>query len=42
MAAYEAIFGEPTVYAAHMKGLKLMVSKCGGLIALGLDGLLER
>lgn len=42
MAAYEAIFGDPAVYAAHMKGLSLMLKKRGGLSTLGLDGLLER
>lgn len=42
MAAYEAIFGESLVFAAHMKGLQLMLRIRGGLSKLGLNGLLER
>ncbi|KAF2482383.1 hypothetical protein BDY17DRAFT_324669 [Neohortaea acidophila] len=42
MAAYEAIFGDSEVFAAHMKGLQMMLKLRGGLGTLGLDGLLER
>lgn len=42
MAAYEAVFGDPAVYKAHMKGLSLMIDKRGGLQNLGLNGFLER
>lgn len=42
MAAYEAVFGDPAVYKAHMKGLSLMIDKRGGLHNLGLGGFLER
>lgn len=42
MAACEAVFGDPAVYKAHMKGLSLMIGKRGGLHNLGLDGFLER
>lgn len=42
MAAYESIFGESEVYAAHMMGLQQMLKLRGGLGSLGLDGLLER
>ena len=42
MAAYEAVFGESHVFAAHMKGLQLILKMRGGLATLGLNGLLER
>ncbi|USW48642.1 Putative fungal transcription factor [Septoria linicola] len=42
MAAYEAIFGDPDTFAAHMKGLQMMLKVKGGLSTLGLNGLLER
>lgn len=42
MAAYEAVFGDPNAFAAHMKGLQMMVKMRGGLSNLGLNGLLER
>lgn len=42
MAAYEAIFGDSEVFAAHMKGLQMMLKLRGGLSGLGLNGLLER
>lgn len=42
MAAYEAVFGDRTIFNTHMTGLLRMVSLRGGLPALGLDGLLER
>lgn len=42
MAAYEAIFGDSEVFAAHIRGLKMMLRMRGGLGKLGLDGLLER
>lgn len=42
MAAYEAIFGDSDVFAAHMRGLQMMLKMRGGLGSLGLDGLLER
>lgn len=42
MAAYEAVFGDSEVFAAHMKGLQMMLKLRGGLSNLGLNGLLER
>ena len=42
MASYEAIFGDSDVFAAHMKGLQMMLKLRGGLANLGLNGLLER
>jgi len=42
MAAYEAVFGDSKVFAAHMKGLQMMLKMRGGLSTLGLNGLLER
>lgn len=42
IAAYESIFGDSEVFAAHMKGLQMMLKMRGGLSTLGLDGLLER
>lgn len=42
MAAYEAIFGDSEVFAAHMRGLQMMLKMRGGLSTLGLNGLLER
>lgn len=42
MAAYESIFGNSDHFAAHMKGLQLMLKMRGGLSTLGLSGLLER
>jgi len=42
MAAYEAIFGDSQVFAAHMRGLQTMLELRGGLSSLGLNGLLER
>lgn len=42
IAAYEAVFGDSTVFAAHMKGLQMMLKLRGGLSTLGLNGLLER
>lgn len=42
IAAYEAIFGSNEVFAAHMKGLRMMLKLRGGLANLGLNGLLER
>ena len=42
MAAYEAIFGDSEVFAAHMKGLQMMLRLRGGFGKLGLNGLLER
>lgn len=42
MAAYEAVFGDSAVFAAHMKGLQSMLQLRGGLGTLGLNGLLER
>ena len=42
MAAYEAMHGDPEVFAAHMKGLQTMLKIRGGFSALGQDGLLER
>lgn len=42
MAAYEAVFGDSAVFAAHMKGLHQMLELRGGLGVLGLNGLLER
>ena len=42
MAAYESIFGDSEVSAAHMKGLQKMLKMRGGLGTLGLNGLLER
>lgn len=42
MAAYEAVFGDSQVFAAHMKGLQMMLKLRGGLRTLGLNGLLER
>ena len=42
MAAYEALFGDRRIFNTHMTGLLRMVSLRGGLLALGLDGLLER
>ncbi|EMC99477.1 hypothetical protein BAUCODRAFT_50852, partial [Baudoinia panamericana UAMH 10762] len=42
MAAYEAIFGDSATFAAHMRGLKMMLKLRGGFPTLGLNGLLER
>ena len=42
MASYEAVFGDSAVFAAHMKGLQMMIRLRGGLSTLGLNGLLER
>ena len=42
MAAYEAVFGDSSVFSAHMQGLSMMLNMRGGLGTLGLDGLLER
>lgn len=42
MAAYESIFGDSRVFAAHMLGLQKMLKLRGGLATLGLNGLLER
>lgn len=42
IAAYESIFGDSEVFAAHMKGLQMMLKMRGGLSTLGLSGLLER
>lgn len=42
MAAYEAVFGDSSHFAQHMKGLRLMLEMRGGLSTLGLGGLLER
>ncbi|KAK5110018.1 hypothetical protein LTR62_006385 [Meristemomyces frigidus] len=42
MAAYEAIFGDSATFAAHMRGLCMMLKLRGGFSTLGLDGLVER
>ena len=42
MAAYEAMYGDPQTYLAHMAGLKRMIELRGGLSGLGLGGLLRR
>ncbi|KAL9099314.1 MAG: hypothetical protein Q9163_005172 [Psora crenata] len=42
MASYEAMFGTPTLFHTHMRGLQNMIKARGGLEALGLDGLLMR
>lgn len=40
MAAYEAVYGDRSIFHTHMTGLLRMVSLRGGLPAVGLDGLL--
>lgn len=42
IAAYEALFGTSATFAAHMRGLRMMLKLRGGLSTLGLNGLLER
>jgi hypothetical protein len=42
LASYEAIYGDRSMYQAHMKGLREMVELRGGLGELGLGGLLSR
>lgn len=42
MASYESMFGSPTTYHTHMRGLQDMVIGRGGLQKLGFDGLLMR
>lgn len=42
MASYEAMFGTPSLYHTHMKGMKHMIAGRGGLHKLGLEGLMQR
>ena len=42
MASYEAMFGTPTLFHTHMRGLQSMINKRGGLLGLGLEGFIMR
>ena len=42
LASWEAVFGEPEQYHAHMHGLQQMILLRGGMSKLGMNGVLER